>query len=510
MIASRRRASSANYLFGLAQVFLVTLNGIILVPFYLQQMSVSLYGAWLAAGSILTILAVLELGIGTVLTQQLAGLLAKSDLNGYATTAFTGAVGILPVGALLAVLGATLAFVMPAWFQLNGAEARQLTEAVILASMAAGLNIIAQTWGALPQAAQRTVGMGIVLNASLIVWIAGTVLGLAARLGVVALGFGLLARALFLALGYLALIIHHWRIMHAPQPAFSRSTLQDLVKRSAPVFLARIGGAVGQNAEPAIAALVISPSAAAILTISSRLAVVVRMVVGLIGSAVFASVSHVYAGGVERTHEVLKMLFFLSNLLLAIGLGITMAFNGVVVSLWVGPDMYGGDALTFLVVLSTALAVIMTLNMSFLQSMGHFRDTSLIDIAEVPLRLLLMLALGAWIGINGMVLAGILATLALKAWAYPRLLGRSLQIGNRGAALLVTAGLPYLGVSVGLAIAWLRAAPAAADWVQLGAQVTVYMLMIGGLILATSQNARRMAAALLTPGLAQIRRVLTR
>lgn len=267
---------------------------------------------------------------------------------------------------------------------------------------------------------------------------------------------------------------------------------------------------MGQNAEPALAALVISPSAAAILTISSRLAVVVRMVVGLIGSAVFASVSHVYAGGVERTRDVLKVLFFLSNLLLAIGLGVTMAFNGIVVSLWVGPDMYGGDVLTFLVVLSTAMGVIMTLNMSFLQSMGHFRDTSLIDIAEVPLRLLLMLALGAWIGMNGMVLAGMLATLALKAWAYPRLLGRSLQIGNHGSALLVTAGLPYLGVSVGLAIAWLRAAPAASDWVQLAAQTTMYMILIGVLVLTTSQNARRMAAVLLTPGLAQIRRALTR
>jgi O-antigen/teichoic acid export membrane protein len=243
-------------------------------------MSVALYGAWLAAGSILTVLAVLELGIGTVLTHQLAGLLVKNDLKGYAIAAFTGALGILPAGGLLTLVGIVLAFMMPTWFQLNGIEASQLTEAVILASLAAGLNIIAQTWGALPQAVQRTVGMGIVLNASSIVWITVTVMGLLARLGVIALGLGLLARALFLSIGYLALIIHHWRAMHAPWPVFSRSVLLDLVRRSAPVFLSRIGGAAGQNAEPAITALVISPSAAAVLSISSRMAVVVRMVVG--------------------------------------------------------------------------------------------------------------------------------------------------------------------------------------------------------------------------------------
>lgn len=510
MTISRRKASSANYFFGLAQVLFVTLNGIILVPIYLQQMSVSLYGAWLAAGSVLTVLAVIELGIGIVLTQQLAGLLVKSDLKGYATTAFTGALGIVPAGGLLAFLGIALAFVMPAWFQLNDAEARQLTEAMVLASLAAGFSIIAQTWGALPQAAQRTVGMGIVGNASLIVWIAATVLGLAARLGVVALGLGLLARALFLTSGYLALIIHQWRTMRAPRPVFSRAILLDLVKRSAPVFLSRIGSAAGQNAEPAITALVISPSAAAILSLSSRLAVVVRMVVGPIGTAVFASVSHIYAGGADRTRDVLKTLFFLSNLLLAVGLGVTMAFNDAVVSLWVGPDMYGGDVLTLLIVLSTAMGVIMNLNMNFLQSMGRFRDTSLIDIAELPLRLLLMVALGTWIGINGMVLAAILATLAIKGWAYPRLLARSLRIGNRGAAALVTAGLPYLGLSIGLAVAWLRTVPVAANWLQIGVQASVYMLAIGMLIVATSRNARRLATTLLTPGMTRIRKMLTR
>lgn len=510
MTVSRRKASSANYLFGLTQVFFVTLNGIILVPLYLKQMSVSLYGAWLAAGSVLTILSVVDLGIGIVLTQQLAGLFGRNDLSGYATTAFTGALGIIPAGAALALLGIALAFVMPSWFQLTSLEGRQLSEAIVLASLAAGFSTIAQTWGALPQSIQRTVGMGIVGNASLVVWIAATVLGLAARLGVVALGLGLLARSVFLASGYLVLIMRHWRMMHAPRPTFSGSVFLDLVKRSAPVLLSRIGGTVGQNAESAITALVISPSAAAILAISSRLAVVVRMVVGLIGSAVFASVSHIYAGGAERTRDVLKTLFFVSNLLLAIGLGATMAFNGTLVSLWVGADKYGGDALTFLIVLATAVSVIMTLNMNFLQSMGRFRDTSLIDIGEIPLRLLLMVILGARIGINGIVLAGLIATLALKGWAYPRLLMRSLQIGNRDAAALVTTGLLYLGLSIGLAVAWLWTAPVAANWLQLGVQGSLYMLAIAMLIVATSRNARRLATTLLIPGMTRIRKILTR
>lgn len=508
---NRRRASAANYFFGLTKTFFVTLNGFILVPLYLQQMSVSLYGAWLAAGSVLTFMSVIDMGIGIVLTQQLADLLGHNDLRRYATSAFTGMISIVPVGGVLATLGIALALVMPSSLHLAGSEGRQLTEAIVWASLAVGLSTISQTWGALPQAAQRTVGMGIVGNASMVVWIATTLLGLAARLGVVALGLGLFARSVFQTTGFLVVIVSHWRTMHVPRPAFSRSVLNDLVRRSAPVFLSRVGGAVSQNADPAITAFVISPSAAAILSISSRLAAVVRMLVGPIGSAVFASVSHIYSsGGIKRTGEVLKLLSVTSNLLLAVGLGATMAFNGSLVSLWVGGDMYGGETLTLLIVLSTAALVTTSLNMNLLQSMGHFRDTSLIDIAELPLRLLLMVALGAWIGIEGLVLASLIATLALKGWAYPGLLARSLKISNRSAAALVAAGMPYMGLGIGLGIAWLRAAPAASDWQQLGVQASVYMLLISMLILATSRNARRLATALLAPAVTQICKALTR
>jgi O-antigen/teichoic acid export membrane protein len=511
LTTNRRKASSANYFFGLTQVFFITLNGIVLVPLYLQQMSMSLYGAWLAAGSVLTVLTVVDMGLNVVLTHQLAGLLALDDLRGYATTAFTGAIGIVLAGGLIVIMGIALALVMPTWFQLTGPEVRQLTVAMVLASLAAGFSTIAQTWGALPQAAQRTVGMGIVGNASLAIWIAATVLGLSARLGVIALGLGLLARATFLVVGYLMLIVSQWRMMRAPRPMFSRSVFTDLVRRSTPVFLSKVGSAAGQNAEPAITALVISPTAAAILSISSRLAMVVRMIVGPIGSAVFASVSHVYSGGgTERTREVLKMLFFVSNVLLAIGLGATMAFNGALVSLWVGPDKYGGNVLTLLIVLSTAASVAMSLNMNFLQSMGHFRDTSLIDISEIPLRLLLMIALGVWIGIEGMVLAGLIATLSVKGWAYPRLLARSLQVSNRSGALMVVAGAPYIGLGIGLAIAWLQVVPAATDWLHLGIQFGAYTLLISALILITGSDARKLTTAYLAPEVARIRKVLSR
>lgn len=501
MTDSRRRASVTNYVFGLSQVFFVTLNGIILVPLYLQQMSVPLYGAWLAVGGVLSFLSVIDLGIGIVLTQQLADLLGRNNMRGYATTAFTGMISIIPAGGLLAILGITLALVMPSWFQMAGSEGRQLTEAIVWASLAAGLSTIAQTWGALPQAVQRTVGMGVVSNASMAVWLVATLLGLGAKLGVAALGLGLFARAMFLAAGYLVVIVNHWRTLQVPRPAFSKSVLLDLVKRSTPVFLSRIGGAVGQNVEPAIAALVISPTAAAILAISSRLAYVVRMVVGMIGSAVFASVSHIYAGGgVERTREVLGKLFFVSNVLLAIGLGATVAFNGSLVSLWVGSDKFGGDSLTLLIVLSTATVVIMNLNMNFLQSMGHFRDSSLVDIAEIPLRLLLMFALGSRLGIEGLVLAGLIATLSLKGWAFPGILARSLQVKYCSAAALVVSGSPYIGLGIGLAIAWKLLAPASTDWLHLCAQFGVYILLVGTSVFATSSNARKLVADYLATG----------
>jgi O-antigen/teichoic acid export membrane protein len=393
---------------------------------------------------------------------------------------------------------------------LGNAERVQLTTAIVWAAWAAALSTIAQTWGALPQAVQRTVATGVVGSISMVVWLIATLWGLSARLGVIALGIGLFARALFLTAGFLVVILMQWREMRLPSPMYSNRVIVDLVVRSAPVFLSRIGTAVVGNAQPAITALVISPTAAAILAISSRLADVVRMVLSQIGSAVFASLSHIHVTDRQRTPDVLKTLFFASNVLLAIGLGAIMAFNRSLVTVWVGVDKYGGDILTLLIVISTAMSVIMSLNMNFLQSLGCFRASSFIDIGEAPLRLMLMIGLGKTMGIKGLVLASLIGTLALKGWAYPKLLAEALQINIRRAAVIVGAGTIHFVLSMGLAIIWLVASPAAASWPQLAAQVGVFCFLISGLILVVSRGARGFATIVTAPVINRVRKALTR
>ena len=48
------------------------MGGIILVPIYLVYIPKDLYGYWLATGNILTIISLLDPGIGGVVTQKVS------------------------------------------------------------------------------------------------------------------------------------------------------------------------------------------------------------------------------------------------------------------------------------------------------------------------------------------------------------------------------------------------------------------------------------------------------
>ena len=79
-VVSRRFTSLVNLFFHYNAVVLVIVQGILLVPLYLRSIPVATYGAWLATGSILSWIDLVDPGLSDVLRQRVAYTYGKGDV----------------------------------------------------------------------------------------------------------------------------------------------------------------------------------------------------------------------------------------------------------------------------------------------------------------------------------------------------------------------------------------------------------------------------------------------
>ena len=66
------KSAAFNYVFNFSSFFFAILTSLLLIPFYLEYISLSDYGAWLASSAAIGMIGLLDPGIGTILTQRLS------------------------------------------------------------------------------------------------------------------------------------------------------------------------------------------------------------------------------------------------------------------------------------------------------------------------------------------------------------------------------------------------------------------------------------------------------
>ena len=69
---NKTKATFVNVLFNYGTSIVLIINSIVLVPFYLNYMSLSDYGAWLTAIATINIIMLIDPGISSVCSQRLS------------------------------------------------------------------------------------------------------------------------------------------------------------------------------------------------------------------------------------------------------------------------------------------------------------------------------------------------------------------------------------------------------------------------------------------------------
>lgn len=410
---------------------LTVVQGLLLVPLYLRYLGAGMYGAWLASGDLLGWLALLQMGIASVVTQRMAvahGRGERAALGEYYAT------GLAVQGVLMAVLvglGVAVAPFVPGWLGIHGEEARVLSRCFAAAAAATALGFMAAVAGSLPLAVQRMTFNAAATLACTLAGLVTTLWLLLSGAGLWALVWGMLARngLLLLALAADAAVVLR---REGTRMRVRGPVLRDLGSLGGPTLLSMLGNTAVGRCDAILVAVVFRPETATAYVLTRRAAEIVAMFLARVGGAVYPGFAHLVGSGhLPRARQVLGQVDRGYLAAGSLALALYMALNRTFLELWVGPAQYAGHLLTVLIALNVLLVGRAGVATYLLGGAGHLRQGAYLIFAEAVARVAATLALLLALGMPGVPVAGI-ATTAVSAHLALRWLHRRLGAEHEG------------------------------------------------------------------------------
>jgi O-antigen/teichoic acid export membrane protein len=394
---------------------LLAVQGIVLVPIYLHYIDARLYGAWLATGSIVAVLGMLDFGFFSVIVQKTATIAGGNDYRRLGELIGTSLVITFIIG-LLPVLAASLLYTrVPAWINLEGPEARQIANAVLIAGATTSMMLLSYGFGALFLGLQRVGVLSIQFVLSSAIGIIATLVFLSIGWGVLSIPSGLLVQSFLLSFGH-GVYLWWWIRGNLPPKSLKYRNLMfvDLFRPSIWVFVGRLSNTAATQSDNLIVAAMIDPRLTIILALTRKSSDIISTIASRISSAFMSSLAHLSGGGelnIVRSRQFMLIIMKISLIVGIFGLGGIFLLNEVFIRLWVGQEFYGGALLTGFICVSSFVIVLNSCLYNNIFARGEIRVAAKATMCEAFVRIPLSVGLCHYFGILGVVLAGIVAML---------------------------------------------------------------------------------------------------
>ena len=481
---SRRRAAKINLILGYGRYTVGIFNQLILVPLYLRFIGIAAYGSWLASGNVVTLFSVLDIGFNLIVTQRLATAAGAGDDNRF----------VREVGSSLGLILAGCVFVsavtfilspwIPGWINAPSSQTAALRRAIVLAGIGAAGEVFSLSMWSVLQAWQLAFWCEFNLLISSVLGLTATVIALYRGIGVVAFGVGAFVTGTSAAALLISVVALQWRRRKLPLPTIKLRGSSELFRHSSPVIVSRITLSLVNNGQSVIVSACLNPTAAAILSLTSRIFTGCRTLLEPIIGSSFAGIAHLVgesASNSDRVRKVLQELFTIVGVSAALMFGMAAALNVSFGRLWVGSERFGGVALTIVICMATLAVSINNVQGVIVTALGNIRGPAWCSLLEVGVRVPLSIVLLLGFGIIGAPLAACVTSLAVGSWYLFRLLRRELSLGTVEALKIVSGGSPALTACLSVSIAAALVLSPATTWFALilrGAIMTIVLVTL--------------------------------
>lgn len=422
---SRRRGAVVMLVGGFANMALLMVQGLLLVPLYLRHLGSTTYGAWMASGDVLGWLAVMDLGIAGLSAQRMAAAHGRRDYRAVGDYFGTGLLMQTVIVALFTVAAVLASPFVPEWVRLPGAGA-ELSACFAVAALGTGLGMLGNVIGALAMSTQRMVFVNLATLAAGVAQLAVTLWLLSAGRGLWALALGILARSvvLLVAVGaHAAYVLRHDLGVRA---AVRMRIAREYTGLSGASILIMLGNTAATRSDAMLIALFYGPEIVTLYVLTRRAAEMLTMFLARIGGAVYPGFAHLVGSGDHaRAAQVAGQVWRLYFWAAVPAVALYMALNRSFVSLWVGADQFAGQWLTIAVGLNVLMVGWSALVLYINGAAGIIGRAGIAVFVEAGVRIAVAVALLWLVGPAGLPAAGVVTT-AISAhvglgWLYGRL-----------------------------------------------------------------------------------------
>lgn len=390
------------------------------------------FGLWMTLTSIVTMLAFADLGIGNGLLNAVAHALGRDDRGGMRKSVSSAFFVLAAIGAVAAVAGMVLAWLLPWRAILNltseGAAVEAPATAAVLSVCLAGniaLGLVSRVQSGLQEGYWSNLWQALGNLAAL----AGVWMAVTRQLGLPWLALAMAGAPLAISL-LNGLHLFGWRApwLRPSWTSFSRTEAKALLGRGVMFVGFSVMAPLALYSDNIIAAHVVSAGAVADLSLHSKLFGLSTLLVGVFGGALWPAYGEAFSRNDHAwIRAALAKFLVYGTLSAAVPAAILVATAPLALELWVGRPIESPLALrSGLAVWVVASSAGMGLG-SFLSSINMLKFNLAISGAMTLLAIPLKIVLGIRFGLAGVVwgvTAAYVVTLVPCAFYIPRLLAR--------------------------------------------------------------------------------------
>jgi O-antigen/teichoic acid export membrane protein len=423
---------------------MIALTGVTLLatPLILDLTSETLYGFWIATGSILGYLALADLGIGMSITQLVSSKSPSQGDESLNKIANSGFFLFICLGILFLIFGLSFSGQISTWFGIPLESSSAVTKAYLIAVISGAL--------ALPLSAFSLILVGLQQMGLVNVYKTITaVLGIILSLVLLRLNIGLIS----LPLSTLFVIIANSSISYFylkkffPELVISWKFYDKIVVKKLLSFggffqLGRIANTVALSTDSILIAVVLGSSLVPIYSFSAKLPILLGVTLASkIPVAIFPAMTNMFANNEYEKLTALfrRLTFFAVRTAFLFGV-ILYIVNHKFVNLWVGEAFFGGYALNVTLILLAILDTFIRGITSFIYASGDLKKWTLVSMFEAISNLVLSIILINYWGLFGVALATLISKGITTGALTPILICNVLKVPKR--SVLVEMILP--------------------------------------------------------------------
>lgn len=407
-----------NFIFHYGWVLTNIFNAIVLLPLYLKNIDADTLGVWLATGSILGWMTLVDPGIGEVLQQKIAELRGQDQSGEISKTIGSGYITSAIILLFSLALGFACYFFIGAIIDKDVSRYPHLSLAISISIAATGLSLVSFGMLGINQGLHNSEQVAICSVTANFLFLFINMIFLYTGFGVLSIAIANLCRAAYINI-YNVISMHRLMKRQSLQVIFERSHFKKFIRIFSFTSSSKIITSISYSLEMIVLARYIPPAMITMFEINKRPINIVYALIGRHSVALMPSISH--AKGREDKASILdlvnKQFRFYSYAALFVSLFFCFNYDYLIAT-WTGEGQFAGFTVLYLMAAGLFLSLISFFMASVGYALGDIKMNSVYNIIRNVFFGIFIFLAAKWYGIIGTLTVSVAVTFFADLFFY--------------------------------------------------------------------------------------------